>query len=677
MRIKSLRLLIVGSLLVIHIASTAIFLAVAWELAQADQRSFADSSMQGTVDNVADHSQAFIGRLSRVALLSRNLAEATILRTEDFDVLERYFLEILEINPEITGIYFGTVRGAFVFVTREAPELEGEAVYFSRLMREAPGGRSSQTRLRDAGFDIIRQRDLGLSDPYDPRERPWFAPAMAGQGVFWTEPYPFYTSQQPGISSGIRVDRADGSPLGVVGADVSLASLQAFVGGLTVGKTGYAFLLDPKGRAISHPAMTLDGDGGRRLRDLAELDDPALETVVERLAAEDAGIGDVLEVEGPDGESRLVLAQRIRSEQGDWIVGAAVPASDLFGWFGELTRSIVLLALGLTLFWCLAGMLLWRLVDRRFATLRALANQYLKRGPPPPERSGRFGTFSELEETEAAIEAALAELDRQRAHNLGLLQEARRANHAKTLFLASMSHELRTPLNSIGGFAELIAEEQFGPVGQPRYREYAGLILRSNRRMLELVQQLLDLSAYELDQVQLTLETTDLGALVDECIAEVAAEAERKGLALTVDAQAGPAAWVDRVKLRILVSNLLRNAISYTPAGGQVEVALRRTPEGAPQLQVTDTGIGMDPAKLDQLREPFTRNSDDPFVAEAGGSGLGLAIVDRIAASHGADLVIETALGAGTRVILTFPPDRAAPRTEAGEAGKEEAITSL
>lgn len=662
MRVRSLRILIVGSLLAIHVVVTGIFLIAAWESVRDDQREFATSIVRSTVRNVSDHTRDFLDRLSRVTILTRGLAEAEIVRTERMDQLERYFFEVLRANPEITGVYYGSVDGGFVFVTREAPGIGRGSRFFSRTMTADRSGRRSVVRLRRGDFDLVSERDLGWTDPFDPRERPWFRDAIHGDGVTWTRPYVFYTAKILGISSGAKVVDAGGGPIGVVGADVSLSVLQNFSRKLTVGKSGYAFLLDADGHAISHPALTPEGSAPPP--DIAALGDPVLAGLAGRLTDRNAPPTGPVTVTGPDRERYLVMAEDLRTNQGDWVVGAVVPESDLFGWFAKLTRTTVLLAVGSAVLWCLGGLLLWRYIDRRFEGLRTLAGRIA--GSMSPAAAEPAGSFVELATTEAAIEGALHELDRQRRDNLELLRQARESDRAKTLFLAGMSHELRTPLNAIGGFAEVIEHEMFGPIGEARYREYAALIGQANGRMLDLVQNLLDSSALEFGGMELHPETVALDPLTVEIAREQRADTSA-GPTLEISADTGLVVRVDATKLRILLANLVRNALAHTPPEGRVTVTLRRTAEGAPEFVVQDTGDGMDPAQLTRLRQPFGRSEGNAYVtsgSNAGaafgshGAGLGLSIVDRIADLMGATVRFDTAPGAGTRVMVTLTAGR-------------------
>ena len=480
--------------------------------------------------------------------------------------------------------------------------------------------------------------------------------ALDAIDVVWTDPYLFYTSGLPGISSGIKVRGPDGTPIGVVGADVSLKILRDFARNLIVGKTGYAFVLDPAGKVISHPGLAPEAQSD--LPNFADIGDPVLDVLAAKGAFDGVESDTVVRVDGAEAGPVLVMTQRLPTSHGDWTIGAVVPESDLFGWFHDMARSAVALAVGLTLLWCLAGLMLWRYIDRRFENLRHLARQSLDTGQVAVPLESGLGGFSELAETEATVRNALVELEARRNESQVLMEQAQRSDWAKSDFLAHMSHELRTPLNAIGGFAEIIEGEIHGPIGIDKYKDYASLIGSSNRRMLALVQNLLDVSALELGTMRPHPDSVNLARMIEDTVAEHRQAAEEGGLGLEVSTDPELRVQADGQMLRLMLGQLVRNAIAYTPTGGRVMVSASTTEAGVAELVVSDTGIGIDPGVIERLREPFTRGRNDPAVSGAVGTGVGvgLSIVERVVSLHGGrlDFASESKTG-GTRVTVTFP----------------------
>lgn len=252
-----------------------------------------------------------------------------------------------------------------------------------------------------------------------------------------------------------------------------------------------------------------------------------------------------------------------------------------------------------------------------------------------------------LKQAEAAL------LEQQETLNRALA-EAERANQAKSRFLATMSHELRTPLNAIIGFAEMLAGEVFGPFPSPKYREYARDIQASSTHLLQLVDDILDLTAIEAGRQQLRPEQLDIADVARDCIAIVQPALQRKSIAHRLSLPpALPPLVADRRAVKQILINLLYNAIKFTPEHGAIALEAR-TAERAIHLSVSDTGRGIPADKLATITEPFVRTEPDPYKSYEG-KGLGLAIVKSLVELHDGRLAIDSQLGRGTVVMVTLP----------------------
>ncbi|WP_448191214.1 sensor histidine kinase [Azospirillum sp. sgz301742] len=240
--------------------------------------------------------------------------------------------------------------------------------------------------------------------------------------------------------------------------------------------------------------------------------------------------------------------------------------------------------------------------------------------------------------------------------------QAERASRAKTEFLAHMSHELRTPLNAVMGFTELMIGETLGPLGSPRYRDYAQDIHDSGGHLLALINDILDLAGIEAGTMTLREEITDAGEAVAHAAASVRAAAAERGLTLEVDVTPGlPVLHADVRALRQMVTNLASNAVKFTLEGGHVLLSASTLPDGGIGIMVADTGVGIAADELPRLLEPFGR-ADGYKAREAEGTGLGLPIVKRLIEMHGGRLELTSEPG-GTTAILLFPAERSLPRT--------------
>ncbi|HYM32620.1 MAG TPA: PAS-domain containing protein [Candidatus Cybelea sp.] len=233
-------------------------------------------------------------------------------------------------------------------------------------------------------------------------------------------------------------------------------------------------------------------------------------------------------------------------------------------------------------------------------------------------------------------------------------EQAEASNRAKSNFLANMSHELRTPLNAVIGFSEIIASELLGRLGTPKYIEYAEDIQRSGRHLLELINDILDMSRIEAGRYQLAPEDVSPGELIGEVVRLVSVNAAQAGVWLINNASSDlPKMRIDRRAVRQVLLNLLSNAIKFTPKGGSVTVDGNLAPERL-LISVEDTGIGIAENDLTRLAKPFEQ-VDNVMTRRQEGSGLGLAISKALIELHGGTLIIDSALGRGTKVTVTLP----------------------
>ena len=253
------------------------------------------------------------------------------------------------------------------------------------------------------------------------------------------------------------------------------------------------------------------------------------------------------------------------------------------------------------------------------------------------------------EKIQSIKEMALALAERHRSE-----LELRQANDSKTRFLAHMSHELRTPLNAIIGFAQMLVAGDTLRVSRTRRDEYARHIESSGEHLLQLVNDLLDLSRVELNTVSVKKTHVDVGRVVSGVAAMMRLRAAQNDQRILIDQPAvSVAALADERLLRQVLVNLVDNALKYGEVGGEVRIGFAQVTQDVVEIVVEDTGIGFDMADLPFLLEPFSRAETDPTIAPDG-VGLGLPLSKRLVEAQGGVLEIVSSIGVGTRAVVTL-----------------------
>ncbi len=263
------------------------------------------------------------------------------------------------------------------------------------------------------------------------------------------------------------------------------------------------------------------------------------------------------------------------------------------------------------------------------------------------------------------LQRSQSELERQAVELADLAEKysqektrAEDANAAKSKFLANMSHELRTPLNAIIGFSEIMGSGLFGTLGSDKYAEYCHDILTSGKYLLEVINDILDMSKIEAGRMKFDMEPLDLSGILAESLRVVSGRAEHKGLSLESDIENTISVVADRRSVKQIIVNLLSNAVKFTPDNGRVLVRGQML-EDSIVLLIADSGIGIAPDSLRRLGKPFEQ-VESQLTKSYQGSGLGLAIARSLTNLHGGSMKLRSKLGVGTVVRVSLPRD---PRT--------------
>lgn len=252
----------------------------------------------------------------------------------------------------------------------------------------------------------------------------------------------------------------------------------------------------------------------------------------------------------------------------------------------------------------------------------------------------------------------IAELETAKSMSDEARRRAEEANLAKSRFLASMSHELRTPLNAILGFSEVMANEVLGPMSSPTYKEYARDIHDSGKHLLDLINEILDLSRIEAGRYQMNEEPMHLADTIEECCHMMELRARGKQIRIVQQFEQDlPRLFADERAVRQIGLNLLSNAVKFTSTGGEIRVRVGWTAGGGQYVAIKDNGPGIPEDEIPVVLSAFGQGSIAIKNAEQG-TGLGLPIVQGLVAMHGGDFQLHSKLREGTEVIVIFPASR-------------------
>ncbi|TIS58824.1 HAMP domain-containing sensor histidine kinase [Mesorhizobium sp.] len=255
-------------------------------------------------------------------------------------------------------------------------------------------------------------------------------------------------------------------------------------------------------------------------------------------------------------------------------------------------------------------------------------------------------------------DALIAEVETAKSMSDEARRRAEDANLAKSRFLASMSHELRTPLNAILGFSEVMANEVLGPMSNPTYRDYAHDVHESGQHLLDLINEILDLSRIEAGRYQLNEEPVILLTVVEDCCHMMELKARNKDIRVVQDFETTlPRLFADERAVRQITLNLLSNAIKFTASGGEIRVRVGWTAGGGQYISVRDNGPGIPEEEIPVVLSAFGQGSIAIKSAEQG-TGLGLPIVQGLLAMHGGEFELHSKLREGTEAIAIFPLSR-------------------
>ena len=530
--------------------------------------------------------------------------------------------------PQVNGIYLGFPDGGFLhsqqFVPAPVAAAAGDRLDpqmgTRRLLRPQPGGDSDDRWLvfdRNAGdWTAV----AGATDPYDPRQRPWYRAAMASQQPVWTAPYVFASTGKPGVTYAVRLQRADGSIWAVLGIDLAIETLSQILAArqaALAGSGGLVFATSPAGDIIGHPqlAPVFSRGSGDYMQALQQFGRPdSIERAFIAAAPETGATG------------------RVRYGMTDYILGRTETRAD-------------------------NAMPLHVYLAQNLQAVTAAARSDLQRN---------IGLLLAVTLVVALIMAYAVKLQvemaarRQAERELvAARDQAEAATRAKSNFLATMSHEIRTPMNGVMSMAEML---ELTPLNGEQHR-MARVIHDSAQALLTVINDILDFSKIEAGKLEIETVEFSLAEMVDGIGELLAPRADEKMLELVTDIDPSLAdrRCGDPTRLRQILLNLGSNAVKFTH-DGSIAISVRACPEeGADWLHfaVRDSGIGLTPEQMQRLFRPFEQ-ADTSTARKYGGTGLGLSICQRLCELMGGRIGVDSTAGQGSTFWFALPLPAAA-----------------
>ncbi|MDC7218404.1 MAG: cache domain-containing protein [Spirochaetales bacterium] len=592
-----------------------------------------------------DKSRSHLNPARDAALLTSGLAVSKIVTSSNKEEMESYFYEQLLVNSQISNIYYGTVEGEFVMVSRK----EGGR-FLTKIVSAPDEKRQVLFKEMDSSFsELYRYSDS--NDTYDPRQRPWFKKAVSEEGLIWTDPYVFFTSRNPGITTASPVYNVNGSLHGVVGVDIEISELSDFIKTLTIGENGKAFILDSSGQVLAYPEKDkITHSAGESdtvsLVSIGELDDPVSQAAYNALQTIEYDLNDNREIFFSfkhEGEVYQAMFAPFRASYWPWLLGIYVAEDDYIGVLKSNRNYIIMISALLAFSSILIGFFITRSIVSALNTLQKAAKQV---GDGNLDEALVVNTpYRELDETAGIFDIMRIDL-KEKSKIEEQFQQTQKVESIGRL-AGGVAHDLNNLLTPILGYSEILMSKLSDDAKVTRQ---VGQIHKAGVKAKELVQQLLAFSRKQ----DLEYKTMNLNDVVSD-FQKLLRRTIREDIDLVINLSEKPSLILaDRGQIEQVIMNLAVNGQDAMDNRGTLTIDIslvdREERKGTDVLlAVRDGGCGMDDETQKHIFEPFFSTKGDL------GIGLGLATVHGIVNQHHGEIVVKSRVGEGTAFEVYLP----------------------
>ena len=579
--------------------------------------------------NAAEHTKRFLEPATEITEQARRMLDNGLVSTTAPAEMERYFFQLLRSETQLSGIYYGDESGNFVYVMNS----DGPGPYRTKLISTDGEQRTTEYIWRDNEFDVV-DRSFDDNDIFDARGRPWYLEARQLGSRVWTDPYIFFSSQQPGITVAAPIQGDQDQLHGVVGIDLDIADISLFLSDLTIGDSGAAFILSDDGRVIAHPdparISTRNDDGTLGFIGINDFSDPIVRAAFADFDKNDLSANQSVQSEFTfSGDQYMTLLLPIPDIDLPWNIAVFAPENDFIqGIRDNLSRNIWIAAI-ISIVTAIAGLILAELIlkpVRAFAVRTSLVSQGEVSTRDPLPR-----TYNELR---AANETLINEIAQRRKLD-GKLQDLNR----------ELSHVTR--VNMMGQMATGLAHELSQPLTTITQNLDTALSVAKmdpapNEELISILTELDEQAHQGGDIIRAlrsfvrkdkgTIRPFDLQELVEQTQRLLRQELEAGNITMDTQIPQLRNALGNRVQIAQVLINLLRNAADAILMADAVDRKITVTAVQLPdaiEVRVADTGPGVDPDMT--LFKEFQTSKPD-------GLGLGLSISRTIVEAGGGDL---------------------------------------